>query len=119
MSEFITEYDLTVKETPVTVGGTKYILREASEDAACQYRNAAVRGAKMVNGTVTMGDAGNVQALLVSLCLFEVNDLGDTFRVTPLVTVKGWPARVVRPLFDWIKRESMLDESKDGDAAKN
>ena len=117
-------FDLTLQERQIIVGGTKYLLREASEDAATKYRNAAVRGAKMSEGSVTMGDAGNVQAVLVSECLFELGENGNVLRNAPIGIVKAWPSRVVRPLFDWIKEVSMLDETPKGkktaeDTAKN
>jgi len=118
--DFQVEYDLKVQEVPVTIGGTKYLLREASEDAACQYRNAAMRGAKMTDGTVTLGGAADVEPLLVSLCLFEMDASGAVIRNVPLVTVKNWPARVVKPLFNKVKEMSSLDETpKAKEAAKN
>ena len=66
--------DLAPVTVPVTLGKRKYLLREASEDAACKYRNASLAGAEIsnVSGQVTVrrvGSMADVEPLLVSLCL--------------------------------------------------
>lgn len=75
----------------------------------------------MTDGSVQLGDAADVQAVLVSECLHELDKDGKEFRNAPLVTVRNWPARVVRPLFDKAMDMGGLRESKakQDDAAKN
>lgn len=108
-------FDLAVKEVAATIGGKKYTLREASEDAAIKYKNALARSVRVADGKVVGSDGvGDAQALLVSLCLFETiaDDAGRPAgeRNVPLVTVRGWPARVVRPLFHRAEQISGLED---------
>lgn len=104
---------LAPQETPVTIEGKKYVLREPSEAAALRYRDACIRGAKMEDGVVTMGAVAEAQPLLVSLCLFEIisEQNGEPKNVgVSLQTIKGWPTRVVKPLFEAAKEMGGLNE---------
>jgi hypothetical protein len=57
----------------------------------------------------------NVEPLLVSLCLFRENGAPVL-----LATVRSWPARVVKSLFEKAKEISDLgEERKEEEAAKN
>src|SRR5215469_680837 len=106
------EFDPTPLTETVKIGSTTYILREADENAARIFRNAAVRGAKMHDGKVVGVDGvGDIQSLLLSLCLFEtlptksvVGDGAHPFETknvaVPLQVIRGWPSRIVKPLFD-------------------
>lgn len=99
--------DLTLIEIPVSINKEKFFLREATEDAARQYRNASVAAARMEDGKVVgVSGVGDIQSLLISLCLFTA----DTGKNIPLSVVRGWPSRIVRPLFDKAKEISQLDE---------
>ena len=105
------EFDLEPRQESLTIAGKAYILREASEGAACKYRNKAMAAARMADGKlVGMDGAADVEPLLVSLCLWEVTDKGE--RPVSLATVMGWPARVVKPLFARAKAMSALDEEE-------
>lgn len=104
--------DLTPREDTFTLYGKEYVLREASADAACKYRNAIIRGAKFSDGKISGADGlADAEPLLVSLCLFEKTDKGD--RAVPINVVRGWPNRVQKPLFDRIKEISELVEEDD------
>lgn len=118
--------DLSV--VPVTIAGMEYLLREPSADIAAKYRNAAAKCAKsqFVDGRVSgmsMDGIGDIEPLLVSMCLFErtaqhsLEDKGILVQVS-LATVRSWPSRIVKPLFDLAKRLGDLDEtaSKETDA---
>jgi hypothetical protein len=114
------DLDLSVREVPVRMGGRRYLLREATAAAACQYRNAVLRSTRLdqdgkpeyVDG---LADAGPV---LVAGCLFEVD--GDGLKPVPLATVRGLPSRVQEQLFDRAKRLSELDQrAPTTDVAKN
>jgi hypothetical protein len=61
--------------------------------------------------------------VLVAACLYEADEDGSLrtdregdpdprYRVTER-KVRTWPARVVRSMFDWIKRVSHLEEKED------
>jgi hypothetical protein len=104
--------DLELKSFKYKIGGEPYTLREASADAAVKYRNASSAGATMKDGTVTVGRVGDVEPILVSLCLFDQHG-----RAVPLHVVKTWPARVTKALFTKIKEVSDLSE-KETDAPK-
>lgn len=106
----------------INVGGKpKYVVFEASEGAATKYRNAAARSAVMTDGKVTgVQGIGEIQPLLVSECIYELKDgkvttladgvTPDPRSKIPLATVKFWSAKTVKPLFNWIKEVSQLDE---------
>ncbi len=111
--------DLSVTEVPVSYGGIKYILREASEDVAAAYRNASIAGAKLEDGKLVEmpGNIAGVQALLVSRCLFPITGEGEvSTKPVPQKVVGGWPSRVVKPLFEKVKEISELDEEEDLEA---
>lgn len=112
-------FDLAVTEIPVELGERKYVLREASEGAACQFRNAITKAAKMADGKVVgIENIGDVEPLLVSLCLFEVLPDGGTKNIgVPIQVVRGWPARVVKQLFAKAKEISELDEAAETEEA--
>jgi hypothetical protein len=106
--------DLTPQERPVRFRGQPYTLREATEADACAYRNAVLRSRKVdADGKLThfdgLADAG---PLLVALCLRDAAGAA-----VPVATVRAWPARVVKPLFDWVQRASGLREEEETEAA--
>jgi hypothetical protein len=114
------DFDLTLREVPVKLGGRRYVLREATAAGACQYRNAVLRSTRLgpdgkpeyVDG---LADAGPV---LVAACLFELD--GDGLRPVSLATVRAMPARVQELLFKRAQRLSELDQpTPETDAAKN
>jgi hypothetical protein len=104
-------------EVPVKIAGRNYVLREATGEAAGKYRAASLRGAEITHDDETgqrtikrLESAADVEPLLVSLCLFDVTD-GE--RTVSIETVKAWPARVQRALFEKAKEISQLDEADD------
>ena len=97
MTEELNFDDIAPIEIPVVIKGKRYTLKEASGDAACRYRNA-VLSALQVSKTGEVTGARNLadtEPLLVSLCLFDEQD-----KPVPIKTVRSWPARVVRTLFE-------------------
>jgi len=114
--------DLAPIEVPVRMGGKRYVLVEASEDAACKYRNHTTGCARFENGRMVglSGPIADVEPLLVSLCLFELYDHQGETRRRPVTLnqVKGWPARVVRPLFERAKEIGGLQEEDDPTALR-
>lgn len=109
------EEELKLKEIPVTLGKDKYTLREATEDAACAWRNATMSKMEMTDGKVSgMGGVADVEPLLVSMCLFnsEGKNVGEPF-------VRALPSRIVKPLFEWIQEVSGLKEKDAGKEGPN
>lgn len=101
---------------PVKLAGKAYVMVEASEAAAAKYRNFAARQVKYTpEGKLAgVGDVADAQALLVSLCLFEAEG-----RVpVPVQIVRGWPARVVGPLFEAAKRMGGIDQETEESLGK-
>ena len=109
--------DLTLIEVPVEIKGIKYRLIEASAEAAARYRNHAMscttfNGDGKPTGVKGLGD---IQALLVSLCLFRIvpKDTGEALERVSLDFVKGLTERIVKPLFERAKAISELGEETD------
>jgi hypothetical protein len=120
VTEFVFE-DITRKEAPVRVGAKRYVLLEATGDAAFRWRNACAKAAKMSGGKVTgVGDIADTEALLVSYCLYEVDEQGrwramtdgtpDPHYQVNVQVIRAWPYRCIKPLFDWVRQNSALEE---------
>ncbi len=115
---------LELIEVPVTVGSVKYVLREADEGAAKEFLNARLRGAKLEDGKAVglPEDMAGFQSLLVSRCLFRLNDDGVAFGSPVAQSIllgytdasgkryPGWPSRIVKPIYEMAKKISELDE---------
>ena len=99
--------DLVEIEVPIKVKGKDYILREASSQAACAYRNAMIRCTTLgPDGRATrMDNIADTEPLLVSLCLFQTDG-----KPVDLGTIRSWPTRVVTALYDKAKEISSLNE---------
>lgn len=102
--------DLSPIEVPVSIDGRSYILREATGDAACRYRNALLACTQLgpegkPSSVKGMADA---EPLLVSLCLFD-----DAGKPVSGPTIRKWPARVLKALFDKATEISQLGEEED------
>jgi len=137
MSEELDFENLAPVEIPVPIGPSRYLLREASEGAVVQWRDSQVAKAKFgeEGGLQGIGAIAESEPLLVSLCLYELAAAADRttrpvyrhdevfgyFRckingdpeprhLVPLTTVRGWPARIIKPLFEKLKEISGLDE---------
>jgi hypothetical protein len=115
-------------EVPVVIGSVRYVLREASEDAACKFRNALLRCTRPgPDGRPTTYDGvADTEPLLVSLCLYAADEGGrvrpdrdgrpDPRHLVPLATVRSWPARVVKALAAKAQEISGLGEAPAGAA---
>ncbi len=114
--------DLAPRTMPVKYRGVEYELREATESAAIKYRDTFITRAKF-NDEGKFSGVGAIsegEALLVSMCLYEKLPNGQ-FKIGPdgrdiscrLEEIKGWPAKVVKPLFNWVRKNSDLVEQPD------
>lgn len=95
MTDEIRFDDIAPVEVPVTLGDQRYVLREASGEAAERYQAAVLRGARLADGKVVGMDLSGVESLLVSLCLVDHEG-----KPVPLSQVKSWPARIQKALFE-------------------
>lgn len=102
--------DILVNEIDVQIGSDKYVLREASGDAARRFRNAQIACYKYDDKGVLKSVEGiaDLEPLLVSLCLFKVVD-GKEEPVTEEF-VRGLTARRSKDLFRRVKAISDLAE---------
>lgn len=101
-------FDLAPIEVPVVIGGTNYILREASEGGSSAWRNATIAAAKMVDGKVVgLQGLAESQAVLIHHCLYEATDRG---KQVPTHTIRSWPSRITTWLFEKAKEISDLNE---------
>lgn len=110
---------LTPIEIPVTIAGKKYKLREASESAATDYRNAQLMAMRVNenaegNRTATVGKLIETESILVSQCLFEINDSDSKTieKMVPLAEVRKWPHRIVNTLFKKAEEISGLEKKE-------
>lgn len=107
--------DLTPIEIPVKIGSKSYVLREASGDVACRYRNKLLQSTRFSDGKPSsiegMADA---EPLLISLCLWEKYDDKGATKERPVLLqeVRSWPSKIQKKLFDTAKRISELDEEE-------
>ncbi len=110
--------DLAQVEVPVSIGGKKYVLKEATADAVRKWRNAQLKATKLGdNGKpISLEGMADTEPLLVSLCLFEeVKESGKPDSLSPvsLSTVSSWPNRIVGALFAEATKISDLEGKKD------
>ncbi len=107
MSEELRFDDITPIEEKVFVGGEEYLLRETSGDAAVKYDNARLFCYEYRNGElIRVNNLANLEPLLVSLCLFMVDGKTNVSEVT----VRAWPARVQKALYDRAREISGMNE---------
>jgi len=115
-------FDLPEKEVDVSIGDKKYVLREASGDAACRYHNKMTSGIKAFKGEMTMtGSMADAEPLLVSACLFPIDAEGKVSTVNvPIQTVRKWPNRITQTLFQKIMEISpmLIKDNEDVDGLK-
>lgn len=111
----------------MTIAGERFAIVEADEATAVKWKNKQVSSAKIgPKGNFTgVGDVADSEPFLVSMCLRRVKDgvtktgldgeelkLADLGDAVDLKTVRTWPARVIRPIFERIKEVSDLNEMK-------
>ena len=118
------DYDITAREETFKIGGIDHVMVEATGAAAIKYRSAILAGAEMSfndkDGTRSvkrLSGVGQVESLLVSLCLFEIKE--DKRVPVPQSRIEGWPDRVQKDLFARAKRLSPSLEEKDDKELKN
>ena len=113
--------DLAPLQVPVELGGNKFILTEASGNAAVEWKNAIMLATRMEEGKVVgLGELADSEPLLVSKCLYYADKDGglpvrgnqaDPSKLVPLNLIRSWPAKVVRKLFQRVQEISLLNET--------
>ena len=114
--DFGEEIDLQPKRATAKIGGRKHVVKEANGGIAKQYKNACMRGTKMDDGKIVgMEGLADAEYLLVSLCTFSVDTLGNgelLERPVPQKIVESWPNHISSKLYTWIKEHSHLHEAE-------
>lgn len=102
--------DLSVVEIKIPISGESYVLREASGDAACKYRNSMLACTQLgpEGKPSSVRGMADCEPLLVSMCLFKVDEKGNMIPV-PIVKVRSWPDRVQKKLAETIKKISNME----------
>lgn len=104
MSAF--DFDLTVREVPITLDGKSYTLREL--DGASHAKFQSLMQAAVIFGPdgkpIGMTDVGDKGAHLIALCLFDADGVA-----VPVEVAAALPARVQNPLVKKIREMSELD----------
>lgn len=107
------DLSITTVTIPFEYEGKKYVLKEASGDAACRWRNSILKATKMTPDmkvqSIELGQLADVEPQLVSDCVFLVKEDGAHMPVT-LKTVRTWPTRLITRLFEKAKEISGLDK---------
>jgi len=111
--------DLALIEVPVKIAGKEYLLREASGEDARIYNNARMQGVQMEGEKILSlpEDSAGIPSLLVSRCLWETKDGKATVRVA-LNKVRGFPSRIIGPLFEKAKEISGLEDDTEETISK-
>lgn len=113
--------NLELIEVPVKYKGKRYVLVEPDAEAARVYHNAVAATARLVDGKYTgVQNAGDVEPLLISKCLFELyDDKGETKRrpVTEL-QIRKLPNRLTKRLYDIVMEIGELRQEDTIDSLK-
>lgn len=115
--------ELAPAEVPVRYRGEEYVLVEPDEATAVKYRNRQVSSVRVEDGKMAgVSGVGELQAFLVSLCLFRLTP-GDERKPgrSPVSyeTVMGWQAKVVRQLHARAVKLGDLEERETQASLKN
>src|SRR5690554_6057155 len=107
-------------EIPFTYKGEKFLIKEATADDARVYKNFLMsRTSVGPDGTpVGFKDIADIEILLVGRCLYRP----DSKEPIGKDVVAKWSNRVIRPIYETIKKISELsadEEDEKKDKAKN
>lgn len=127
MAEAIIFDDIIPEETPVEIPDEKgvrqrYVLREGDGSVSSRFANYTAKGLRRKpDGTLYTEGLGDAEAFLLSMCLYHAGPDGkvrlkdgkpDPGYLVPMVTIKGWPARVQDRLFREAQRLCRLNTAQ-------
>ena len=111
----------TIEIPVVGANGKKYILREASGEAAARFNSMRGKCAKYADGGVSeVSGIGHIPLFLISLCLFSVKEDGtaNLQSTVALSVIQVWPERVIRKLYAKALEISEIDQNDDLDSLR-
>lgn len=99
--------DLEPQTVSFECQGQSYVLHEATGGVAKRFNNERAKRVKYgPSGNVSqIGDIGDLEPLLVSLCLKTA--AGDNI---PVTVIEKWPSRMVKKLYETVEEISGLKE---------
>lgn len=97
--------DLTPAQYEFTAGGKEYVLREIGAEGSSKWKEARLLATSLdETGKILKVNkgAGEIELLLVSLCLSECYETkeGKKDRPATLPQIRSWPDRTVDLLYD-------------------
>jgi len=97
--------DLRPAEKTFKYLGRTFVAREPGAGSWAEHENALLRSYKYnAEGKLERFDGLNHLApLLVGLCVFEVKDGKESDAPVGETEAKKWQAKVVSPIYDWLK----------------
>lgn len=105
------DLDLVEKSFRFKIGGQPYIIVEANGETATLYQSKILSGVTMTEGKIEgMSGVALGQLYLVSQCLKKLDADGVPCAVS-IETVKAWPNRIVKPIYEKIRELSDLVET--------
>lgn len=101
----------------LTINGRRLILCEADGEAARQHKNLSMRAAKFgPDGKLSsLEGIADVETQLVADCLFFANDNNEPGQKVGLPFAKSLPYRLVKPMYELIKKVSDLSEEEENE----
>lgn len=113
-------FSLDERTFDINIAGQRYVIVEASEESAKRYKNTAMRATKFSDKGKPSGVDGlaDVEPLLVSMCLFKVDEAGMRTPVQ-LSTILRWPHRVVAPIYQKARELSGLKDDEEDKTGPN
>lgn len=119
-SEELNFDDVTLTEIPVKIGGDQYILREATGEAAVNYRNAMLACTQLGSSGKPQSIRGlaSVEPLLVSHCLFYASGPREGQNVSQK-TILSWKSKIVKALYEKVREISDLNDKDDEEKQGN
>lgn len=106
---------LAPQSFPVTLEGRTYTLWEASADAGVKYRDGIAKRVRIKDGKPSgLEGHADLEAPLIAACLKDPDG-----KLVPEATIKAWPHRVQRAIFNKLKEMSQLEEDPSKNSLSN
>lgn len=97
---------------PLKIGNEKYLLCEADGEAVRVYKNLSMKAARFGSeGKLeSLDGVADVETQLVGDCVYDILPNGERGRKQGVQFAKKLDNRILKPLFDYIKKISEIDE---------
>lgn len=101
-------------EKPFEYDKKQFVLVEADGEVTARYKAQVYANSVVVDGKfVPKSGMADVEAFLVSLCVFEIDPQAHGGRkAVTIKEVKSWPGRMVKKLFQAAKKLSQMGDEE-------